>query len=198
MTPVGFGNGLWPLRFDVRKVGHGGSFDVFLYGAQLERSDEVTPLVDTRPVWLPPSALDRVDVRHLTATTPHRVEALSASMLVWRENAWFGVGKTQARAALGAASTSGVEHAHNQVVQILLESGVVGFVGWALVGAGVWWAVPRAGWWRLASLVASLLVLNSWDATLFDRTGFYALVIALGVVATSHRPRRGAGGEARG
>ena len=136
--------------------------------------------------------VNRFDVRRASWLPVARVEAARAGLAAWRAQPVVGVGRVQAIEHVvqgtDVSHNTLAVHAHNQVVQTLLEDGLMGAAGWLLVLLAFALAIPVSGWWRLAPLLLATLVLNAWDASLFDRTGFYATIAALGLWS--------AGGEA--
>jgi len=185
VTPVGYGNGVLMRQHRFLTDARGGAFDVYVFGAQYERGDGVTPFLDVRPSWLPQTMVNRFDMRRVSWLPAARVEAARAGLAAWREQPVFGVGRVQAivHVVQGTDETHHTLalHAHNQGVQTLLEDGLMGAAGWLLVMLAFALAIPAPGWWRLAPLLLATLVLNAWDASLFDRTGFYATIAALGL-----------------
>ena len=79
-------------------------------------------------------------------------------------------------------------HSHDLGLFLLLENGVVGLAGWLVVLLSVVRFVPAPVRWRLLPMIVGLLVLNTWDATFFERGGFCARAASTAVVAASRAP----------
>jgi len=184
VTPVGYGDDVRQRQLHLRAVDRGGSFDVYVFGAQYERGEAATPFLDLRPAWIPQPMVNRYDLRRITFLPENRVAIWLIGLDIARESPWFGVGlsasadafRERTREVLGG---DGVSYAHNLLVHLLAVYGVVGLVG-ALVFAGALLStLSRAGWARLAPLLLASALLNTWDLTLFEPPVFVPAVLAL-------------------
>jgi hypothetical protein len=191
VTPVGYGDDVRQRQLHLRAFERGGSFDVYVYGAQYERGEAATPFLDLRPAWVPQSMVNRYDLRRIAILPEDRVAIWRAGLDLARGSPWFGVGlgasadafRERTRVVLAG---DGVSYAHNLLVHLLAAFGVVGLVG-ALVFAGALLStLSRAGWARLAPLLLASALLNTWDLTLFEP--FVLVPAMLAVASWSGRP----------
>ncbi|MFU8889558.1 MAG: O-antigen ligase family protein, partial [Trueperaceae bacterium] len=162
----------------------GGSVDVYVFGAQYERGETVTPFLDLRPAWIPQPMVNRYDLRRITFLPEDRVEIWRAGLDIARASPWFGVGLDAAADAFRertreALAGDGVTYAHNLLVQLLAVHGVVGLTGALLFLGALLSTLSRAGWARLAPLLSALVLLNTWDLTLFEPFVLVPAVLAL-------------------
>ncbi|MFO8148721.1 MAG: O-antigen ligase family protein, partial [Trueperaceae bacterium] len=124
VTPVGYGNDVSQRQLHLRAVERGGSFDVYVFGAQYERGESVTPFLDLRPAWVPQPMVNRYDLRRITFLPEDRVAIWRVGLDIARGSPWFGVGlgasadafRERTREALAG---DGVTYAHNLLVQLL-------------------------------------------------------------------------------
>ena len=173
VTPVGYGNDVSQRQLHLRAVERGGGFDVYVFGAQYERGEAVTPFLDLRPTWIPQSMVNRYDLRRITFLPGDRVAIWRAGLEIARGSPWFGVGledsadafRDRTREALGG---DGVTYAHNLLVQLLAVHGLVGLAGVLLFVGALLSTLSRTGWVRLAPLLLAAALLNTWDLTLFE------------------------------
>jgi O-antigen ligase len=173
VTPVGYGNDVSQRQLHLRAVGRGGSFEVYVFGAQYERGETVTPFLDLRPAWIPQSMVNRYDLRRITFLPENRVAIWRAGLDVARGSPWFGVGLDASADAFRdrtreALRGDGVTYAHNLLVQLLAVHGVVGLAGALLFAGAALSTLSRTGWVRLAPLLLATALLNTWDLTLFE------------------------------
>jgi len=75
-----------------------------------------------------------------------RVDVAQATLVLWRERPWFGLGPGGFRAAFPSVKPDSVQlfydHAHNDWAQLLAERGVVGALAWLLLPlAGIAYAL---------------------------------------------------------
>jgi O-antigen ligase len=184
VTPVGYGNDVSQRQLHLRAVERGGSMDVYVFGAQYERGEMVTPFLDLRPAWIPQSMVNRYDLRRITFLPEDRVEIWRAGLDIARGSPWFGVGleasadafRDRTREPLGR---DGVTYAHNLLVQLLAVHGVIGLAAALLFVGAVLSTLSRAGWVRLAPLLLALALLNMWDLTLFEPFVFAPAALAV-------------------
>jgi hypothetical protein len=163
-----------------------GSFDVFVYGPQFERSDVVGPYVPKRPPFVPAHLLRRLFSLDIFASDEPAVrwEAADRAWRAFRSSPWIGLGVEGWRAVIGQAVVADVAlgHAHNLVLERLASEGIVGAVAWLLVYGVALAAALARGRRAFLPLVLALAVLNLTDMTLFHQGSFIATWIAVGIV----------------
>ncbi|MBW6457269.1 MAG: O-antigen ligase family protein [Trueperaceae bacterium] len=184
VTPAAYGDDYLQAQLHLQVLERGGSVDVYVFGAQYERGETVTPFLDLRPAWIPQPMVNRYDLRRITFLPEDRVEIWRAGLDIARASPWFGVGLGAAADAFRertreALAGDGVTYAHNLLVQLLAVHGVVGLTGALLFVGALLSTLSRAGWARLAPLLSALVLLNTWDLTLFEPFVFVPAVLAL-------------------
>ncbi|MDZ7706748.1 MAG: O-antigen ligase family protein [Trueperaceae bacterium] len=201
VTPVGYGDDRLQAQLHLRATEPGGRVDVLVYGAQYEVGRSATPFRDGRPAWLPQSIVRRFDLRRVTALPADRVAIWRAGLDAARDHPWFGVGLPQSEAILlertGEVLPRGVSYAHNLLVHLLLVHGLVGLVGATLIGGTLVIAAARGGWRRIAPLLVALVLLNTWDLTLFEPEVALPVVVGLALVAAGRSGDQNAARHAR-
>jgi len=188
VTPVGYGDDRLQAQLHLRATEPGGRVDVLVYGAQYEIGRSATPFRDGRPAWVPQSIVRRFDLRRLTALPSDRVAIWRAGLDAAQDHPWFGVGLPQSEAILlertGEVLSRGVSYAHNLLVHLLLVHGLVGLAGATLIGGTLVVAAVRGGGRKVAPLLVALVLLNTWDLTLFEPEVALSVVVGLALVAT--------------
>jgi O-antigen ligase len=184
VTPAAYGDDYLQAQLHLQVLERGETFDVFVFGAQYERGETVTPFLDLRPAWIPQPMVNRYDLRRITFLPDDRVAIWRAGLEIFREAPWFGVGLGASADAFrertrGPLAGDGVTYGHNLLVQLLAVHGVVGLIGaLAFVGA-LLSTLSRPGWARVAPLLLALALLNTWDLTLFEPFVFVPAVLAV-------------------
>lgn len=194
VTPVGFGNG---VRIRQHRFSTSGAraFDVYVYGAQYERGLEATPFVE-HPIWWPQTIINRFDVRWMLGVGTGRGQLHDTVIGLWQTAPTFGLGRVGAERALAetyAGQSMVPGHAHGLPLQLLLEDGLVGVIGWTLALAAIVILVPATAWSALGSLAVAVIVANWWDTTLFTRLSLYVVVLAFGIAGAAYAARRSEG-----
>ena len=195
VTPVGYGDDRAQRQIHLQADQRGGRVDVYVFGAQYERGTEATPFLDARPAWVPQSMVNRYDLRRITFLPENRVTLWAAGLDIARDHPWFGVGRAASADAFRARSGTSSTYAHHLLIELLAVHGAVGFLGAALFVVALLSVLARAGWVRLAPLLVGLVLLNTWDVTLFAWPVFVPAVLAVShgvgsTVAPSEDPDR--------
>jgi hypothetical protein len=199
VTPSAPGNDHASAQLRLETAQPRGSFDVFVYGPQFERSDVVGPYAPKRPPFVPASVLRRFGLDILSSDEPAvRWIAADRAWQAFRSSPWVGLGVDRWRAViqsdLGGDATVALGHAHNLVLERLATEGIVGLVGWLLVyGAAISAALGR-GRGAVLPLVLALVALNLTDMTLFHQGSFIATWMAVGIVWSDAGPTDAAAG----
>jgi hypothetical protein len=182
VTPVGVGNDVRQRQFHLRTPDRGGTIDVYLFGAQYERGEVVTPFRDIRPEWLPQSMVNRFDLRRVTFLPANRTPTWEAGIELVREAPAWGLGPSAAPAAFrdrtALTMRAPVTYAHHGLIQFVAVHGFVGLGAVIVFLVAVGTGLTLRGWRRLAPLGVALLVLNSWDVTWFEVPVFTMTVLA--------------------
>ncbi len=89
-------------------------------------------------------------------------------------------------------------HAHNLGLHVLFSRGLVGFLGLLLLVAALTWAALKSRDLPFLSVVAALLVANTFDATLFYGGVIYPLAAVAGWRSASYARARERAGGAQG
>jgi O-antigen ligase len=182
VTPVGYGDDVSSRQLVLAAARRGGSIDVEVFGAQYERGVAATAFRDERPSWLPQTMVNRFDLRRLSLMPVNRVVPWRAGLDIAREHVWVGVGRAAAP-RLFAERTSGsgmapVTYAHHLVIQVLAVYGIAGVAAATILCLGLASAVARGAWPNLLPLVVAIVLLNTWDVTVFEPTGLAPALLA--------------------
>ena len=89
-------------------------------------------------------------------------------------------------------------HAHNLGLHLLFSRGLPGFLGLLLLVAALTWAALRGRDFAFLSVVAALLIANTFDATLFYGGVIYPLAAVAGWRSASYARARERAGGAQG
>lgn len=183
VTPVETGDDYLQAQFYLLTAERGGTVDVLVYGAQYEIGTSATAFRGGRPEWIPQTVVRRFDLRRLDPLPADRVAIWRAGLRVAREHIWFGVGLPASETILLDRTQDvlarGVTYAHNLLVHLLLVHGVVGLVGSLAIGASLLAHASRRGWARIAPLLVSLALLNTWDLTIFEPEVALPVIVGL-------------------
>lgn len=185
VTPVGEGNGKSAAQFRLETEEVGGTFDVYVYGPQFERSDSVSPYDEAVLRPLSGLLMQRFRLDSIVFVDPTRLAAMGVGLEAFAASPAFGLGTRGLDEALSGADPSlGVRHlghTHSLWVERLATEGVVGVIGWLLVIGTALVAVGSDGRARLLPLLAGLLVLNSLDMTFFHAGSYLGLWAAVAI-----------------
>lgn len=183
VTPAEEGNGRRAAQFRLEAEGVGGSYDVYAFGPQLERSRTASPYEEIHSSWLSRTRFERFRLDAIIVVEHTRLAAMKAGLDAFLSSPVFGVGKKGVGEALSKTEPSrGVRHlthTHNLLTERLAAEGVVGVVGWLLVLSPAVIALPSHKRLQLLPLYVCLVVLNSADLTYFhvgSYSGFWAAV----------------------
>jgi hypothetical protein len=184
VTPAAQGDDYLQAQLHLQTVDRGGRMDVYVFGAQYERGEAVTPFLDLRPAWVPQPMVNRYDLRRITFLPEDRVRIWRTGLHIAGESPWFGVGLGASADALRERTREplagdGVTYAHNLLVQLLVVYGGVGLFGALLFAGALLSTLSGAGWARLAPLLLATALLNTWDLTLFEPFVFVPAVLAV-------------------
>lgn len=117
-----------------------------------------------------------------------RIDALAVARRGWNQRPWLGHGpeafSAYARWHPASHRTSLSAHAHHALLQTLFEGGVVGALGLLAMGVAALSLAPAA----LAPLATTVIIANTFDATLWPAQALLVLV-AVGGVLGSGRTR---------
>lgn len=120
------------------------------------------------------------------ASAAQRLEYVPAAIAIASRSWLVGHGRERTFAELADAYAPGrlgasdrPTHAHSLLLDLLVTNGVLGVVGFGLMGAAWWMAVPRASRPAAAPLIVALVLANVGDATLFTGGPEFALLAFL-------------------
>lgn len=125
------------------------------------------------------AALARTSAAQRLEYMPAAIAIASRSWLVGhgRERTFAELADAYVPGRLGASDRP--THAHSLLLDLLVTNGVLGVVGFGMMGAAWWMAVPRHSRAAAAPLIAALVVANVGDATLLTGGPEYALLALL-------------------
>ena len=134
----------------------------------------------------------QAEVTDASFSTVERLAHWAAAGSMWAERPWLGQGPGHYEIVYGAHRlprwAEPLGHAHNDYLQALAETGVVGLAAWLALLAALLWTALRAALdrrrpWRAALGLAALGV---WAATathgLFDRLYVHDMTVHLGLL----------------
>ena len=167
VTPVSIGNGVRSMQLQMRTTDPTRAFELDVWGAQLEIGDQATPFDATTNLVSPLQAhrFRILDWRN-TSSLRARLDTIVDASRWWADTPWIGVGRDEARTrfADAAQDATAPRHAHNAVVQVGLEAGVLGLVAlltpWAV-------ALRFVRWRAFLAIAVSLIILNATDFTYY-------------------------------
>jgi hypothetical protein len=192
VTPVAIGDGKAHVQFQLRTLEPGGNLDIYLWGPQLEIGTEPSEVVLTedtlweRLLYRVPLRTDALEPENILDVS-YRLEIARSAWQVFLEHPIAGVGLGGLRSIFAQqdfAATEPPVHAHNLVLQLLAETGVLGLLAWLLTFWGTLLTVGRTHWRQLAPLVIAVLLLNTVDFTYFTNFAYYAYWLTVGLVTS--------------
>ncbi len=192
VTPVGYANGKSSVQLQLRTLEPGHSLEVYIWGPQLEIGTEPSPAILTeatlweRLLYRLPLRLDAFEPQNVLKVDL-RVQVAQEAWKVFLAHPVAGVGLgglTEVFAAQTFDAPAPPAHAHNLVLQLLAETGLLGFASWLLTFWGTLFVAGRKHWKKLAPLVISVLLLNIVDFTYYTNVAYYAFWLTLGLVTS--------------
>jgi hypothetical protein len=190
VTPVGSGDGHLYVQLRFETVEPGGSFDVYAWGAQLEVGESVSPLEERGRSRLA-LLLSKQFAKEPFWQDESRQCAFGAAWGMFLAHPVTGVGFGQYRQHFEAFDGCGLgvvlNHAHNLPLQLLAETGILGFLSWAIPFFGVLALGWRRHWRRLLPLVVAVLVLNTFDFSFYSKGVYYVYWLTVGLIMFSPR-----------
>jgi hypothetical protein len=192
VTPVGYGTGKSSVQLQLRTLTPGDSLDIYLWGPQLEIATEPSEVVLTentlweRLLYRIPLRTDALKPENIVDFS-YRLEIARSAWQVFLAQPLAGVGLGGLRPIFAAQDFAASEppvHAHNLVLQLLAEMGVLGLLAWLLTFWGTLLTVGRTHWRQLAPLVIAVLLLNTVDFTYFTNVAYYAYWLTVGLVTS--------------
>jgi O-antigen ligase len=184
VTPVGYGDERRGLQLRLETAEKGGSMDIYVYGAQLEVGERVTPYKAKYRVPVRYYLLKRFDVQATDFIDRSRLTVMKAAWQDFLRQPLWGVGTGQLFEVARRSDTFFPElgHAHNVLVQILATGGLLGLAAWALPLVGVLILFGRRHWRNLVPLYAAVILLNLTDIPYYSAGFYYPFWISVGLV----------------
>lgn len=191
VTPVSYGDGNTTAQFQIRTMEPGNSIDIQIWGAQLEfglrpSAVEHTGLPAIAYYWR--SALSpRLDPSAWLQSASLQMKG-PAFVSAWRlflSNPVNGVGREESAQAFRALTQGDMQsnHAHNLILQLLAESGVLGLASWATLFLGFISSTWKSSRRDLTPLLLVVATLNMTDFTFYFSGSYYAMWFAIAVLA---------------
>ena len=187
VTPVGYGSSSH-LRLETTK--RGTVADFYAWGAQLEIGTEVSDLEIKRLPLISADVFRNLNpARWLTQFedgTSARREVFEAAWLLFLLEPFGGHGlvtfRDQHLQHPKIELYSQIGHAHNLPLNMLAETGIFGFLSWAVPFFGVLALGWRRHWRRLLPLAVAILVLNTFDFTFYSNGVYYVYWLTVGLI----------------
>lgn len=190
-TPPGIGDGHLQVQFRIESVRPGGHVDVQVRAPQVEVGTAATRF---HPVLLPlvPAAsrqhlAEILSPGKLLLSLRERLSAFGVAIHAFLDSPLFGVGQERMLQRLnGGAESASVPrlfHAHNLVLQVLGEGGVAWAAALTLALLAAWPQTGCSAYINLYPLLFALVVLNSFDLTLFYSLVFIPSCLLLGAAS---------------
>ncbi len=172
VTPVGYGDGAAGLQLRLEAATREGTFDVYAWGAQLEKGTQSTELA---PKSDPPSYYYLLRRFTFARAETARWQVMERA---WREGFLASpiVGTRLKPLVLGGASLA---HAHNLYLELLSSKGLCGLVAFLIPILGVLALVWRTQWRGLLPTLVCLQLLNLVDYTYFSAGIFYVFWLGM-------------------
>jgi len=192
VTPVGYGNDHANLQLRLETIEKPGRFDVFAWGAQIERGLQVSPLQVKQQPLVSPHLLQRLtpSISWIKANAPSapRFEAFQLAWADFREAPIAGHGldlnNFAERFQFTFSSPYAVRHPHNLVLYVLASMGLLGLTAW-LIAVGVSVYIIKYGGTQIIPLFVAVLTLNIADLSFYSAGGYYVFWLVLGHVSFS-------------
>lgn len=185
-TPPGVGDGRLHVQFRLETIEFSEEFDFYIWGAQLEIGPRAS---DYESRSLLPYRLRRFIPENVSGSlNAGRVDAWRAALEMALERPWTGVGVGRFRESYEALSyverSPWVSHAHNLVLQVAAEGGLLAVVSWLTSFVGGTLAVTGFRLRNVAPLISAVLCLNLFDYTYHHVAVYYpywALLVMMSV-----------------
>lgn len=175
-TPPGFGNGRLGAQFRLEAQGAADAFDVFAFGPQLERALSPTAYVERGDLTFAPFL--SVYAERLAGSFSalgSRVPVMAAFLGAAGSSLLAGSGLSAPPVSVDGRTA--YSHAHNLVIDRLYREGILGLAGWALISAPLLMVSVRRAGRRTAPLLVALVVLNTFDVSIFSVGVFVPVLI---------------------
>src|SRR5690625_3040053 len=190
-TPPTKGNGQTSAQLRIGTDGANAPFDLYLWGAQLELAN--TPTVfEERTIWhwRLNRLVSTLDPRDWVTESPTsgRFRAGLIALDMFLESPWFGVGAGQTQEVCRSRNAEGnacYGHAHNIILHLLAEGGVIGLLIWLLPLAGGLLTLRASSRVHISPLLGGVLILNTFDVSFYNAGVYYTLYLCLALVATA-------------
>jgi hypothetical protein len=190
VTPVAIGDGSTYVKLNLLTAREAATFRVFAWGAQVEAGTTATRVQLTEANIfsdvLYQLSLLRLNPVLLATDLSVRREIFEKTWSIFLDQplAGLGWGKLSEKfAALDFATPVAPSHAHNLVLQLLVETGLLGLVAWLLVVAGSYillsYYCGNINTLRPLGLV--VIMLNLLDITYFTNLAYYGFWLTTGL-----------------
>lgn len=194
VTPVGTGNGHLETQFRLEAVDPARAFEVYAFGPQYEAGTAPTAY-QPRGGGLVPDAVAMRFIRlkqSPDALVTERSVLFRVGWLVFAARPWLGNGIRWSAVVDLPRDGMSTQHAHNLVIERLAVDGLVGVVGWVMIGTALVAPSLLVFGWRAAPWLLALVLLNTLDMTWFHSGSFYSTAIVAGsAIGRLHPPGHG-------
>lgn len=180
-------------QFQLRVSEPGTSLDIEVWGAQVEIGTEPSEPELTNTL-IPAFTIAR-RVHYSSASwlrdvlESSNVSAMQAAWQMFLAHPLVGIGLNRYASLYEEFRQDDVQgaltHAHNLPLQMLAETGLFGFLSWALPFFGVLALGWRQHWRRLLPLVLTVLAINTFDFTYYSNGVYYVYWLAVGLIIFS-------------
>lgn len=191
VTPPGIGDGNAYALLRLRAVETVDSFDLEIWGPQLEIGLEAKRSVVTEATLFTKLLYRMTTLRNVLFTENSvdyfRLEIFAAAWNVFLQTPVAGQGIGQLSSIFSSMNFGYVTppaHAHNLVLQTLGETGVLGLLSWLIVFWGTLFSISKQQRLKLAPLVTGVLMLNVIDFTYYANISYFGYWLTVGLVAS--------------
>jgi O-Antigen ligase len=190
ITPIGFGDGKATVQLRLETRASPGSFEVYAWGAQLEQAENVSTLQVQNLPSIASRTVERLGLGPQSTSSSQQL-SLDLRLTLFREaftlflkHPITGVGFGKFSASLKERNILVGEfgHAHNLMLNMMAEMGVLGLLSWAIPFFGVLALSWGRCWRTLLPLVVATLFLNLFDITFYSNGVYYVYWLSIGLL----------------
>lgn len=188
VTPPAPGKDGVSVQFQIWTLRPGDEMNVQIWGAQLEEgNDATTPVHNGSSLlarWAYSELGERMSLAGLSSdeSLAMKTAGFSSAWQRFRSSPLLGDRRPSSDTNGEVAYRDGQAHAHNIVLELLAETGLVGFAWWAVLFIGIPMVHEPKRIRHALPLMATVIVLNTLDFTYFHGGSYYVYWASLGLI----------------